>query len=62
MGVGFYGVGLPMCARVMLETIRDYLSGSPAIKEVVVCLLDNREYGPFQSQLQALGQPQGATA
>jgi O-acetyl-ADP-ribose deacetylase (regulator of RNase III) len=62
MGVGFYGVPLPVSAQAMLETIREQLSGSTAIKEVVVCLLDNREYKPFQSQLSALTNPQGVTA
>lgn len=62
MGVGFYGVPLTLSARVMLETLRDHLAGSTSIQEVVVCLLDNREYKPFQSQLAALGQPEGVTA
>jgi O-acetyl-ADP-ribose deacetylase (regulator of RNase III) len=62
MGAGFYGVPLPVSARVTLETIRDYLAGSPTIKDVVICLLDNREYKPFQSQLTALGRPEGVTA
>jgi len=62
MGTGFYGVPLPVSARVTLETIRDYLSGATKIKDVVVCLLDNREFKPFQSQFAALGHPQGVTA
>lgn len=62
MGVGFYGVPLPLSARVTLETIQDHLSGSTPLQEVVVCLLDNREYKPFQSQLKALGQPEGVAA
>jgi O-acetyl-ADP-ribose deacetylase len=55
MGVGFYGVPLDVSAKVTLETIKEYLSGETEIKDVVVCLLDNREYKPFQSQLAALG-------
>jgi O-acetyl-ADP-ribose deacetylase (regulator of RNase III) len=55
MGVGFYGVPLDISARVTLGTIKEYLSGETKIKDVVVCLLDNREYKPFQSQLAALG-------
>jgi O-acetyl-ADP-ribose deacetylase (regulator of RNase III) len=61
MGVGFYGVPLPLSARVTLETIRNHLAGTTSIREVVVCLLDNREYKPFQSQLAVLGQPEGVT-
>ena len=62
MGVGFYGVPLPLCAQVMLDTIREYLSGATSIQDVVVCLLDNREFKPFQSQLKALGKPEGVAA
>jgi O-acetyl-ADP-ribose deacetylase (regulator of RNase III) len=62
MGAGFYGVPLPVSAHITLETIRNYLAGSPRIKDIVVCLLDNREYKPFQSQLAALGKPEGVTA
>ena len=55
MGVGFYGVPLDTSARVTLKTIKEYLSGETKIKDVIVCLLDNREYKPFQSQLSTLG-------
>jgi len=62
MGAGFYGVPLPVSARVTLESIRDYLSGATRIKEVVVCLLDNREFTPFLSQLELMSHYEGATA
>lgn len=54
MGSGFYGVPLEVSADVTLNTIKDFLSGKTKIKEVVICLLDNREYKPFQSKLSAL--------
>ncbi len=54
MGTGFYGVPLDLSARVTLGAIKEYLSGHTKIKDVVVCLLDNREYKPFQNQLAAL--------
>ena len=56
MGAGFYGVPLNISADITLESIADYLSGDTRIKEVVVCLLDNREYKPFQEKLAALQQ------
>jgi O-acetyl-ADP-ribose deacetylase (regulator of RNase III) len=62
MGVGFYGVPLSVSARVMLETLRDHLTGQSKIKDVVVCLLDNREYKPFQSEFATLGQREGVKA
>lgn len=54
MGCGFYGVPLDVSARVTLETIQEYLSGETKIKQVAVCLLDNREYKPFHEQFAAM--------
>ncbi len=54
MGSGFYGVPLEVSAQVTLSTIKEYLSGETKIKDVVVCLLDSREFKPFQNQLSAL--------
>jgi len=51
MGTGFHGVPLEMSAAVTIGTIRDYLSGDTGIEEVVVCLLDSREYTPFSEEL-----------
>jgi O-acetyl-ADP-ribose deacetylase (regulator of RNase III) len=54
MGAGFYGVPLPMSAEVTLQTAYDYLAKGTQIQEVVVSLLDNREYEHFQKKLAAL--------
>ena len=54
MGAGFYGVPLNISANVTLETIKEYLSDKTEIRDVVICLLDNREYKPFQTKLSAL--------
>ena len=52
MGTGFYGIPLDLSARVMLETIRDRLSnGQSSIKEVLICLMDSREFPPFEAQM-----------
>jgi O-acetyl-ADP-ribose deacetylase (regulator of RNase III) len=55
MGVGFYGVSLDLCSKVMLEEITRHLSDGAALQEVVICVLDNRELGPFEKQFKALG-------
>jgi len=55
MGAGFYGVPLDLSARLTLETIESYLCKGSKLKEVVICLLDNRDYKPFQKKLQSLG-------
>jgi len=51
MGTGFYGVPLELSAETTIRAIRDYLSLNTKIKRVVLCMLDNREYGPFAAQL-----------
>jgi O-acetyl-ADP-ribose deacetylase (regulator of RNase III) len=54
MGTGFYGVPVDLCARVMLSTIRERLNGPTTIEEVIVCVRDTREIGPFSTQLKNL--------
>lgn len=54
MGAGFYGVPLDTCARVMLQAIKSYLEGETGIQEVVVCVGDQRELAPFESQFASL--------
>ena len=56
MGAGFYGIPLELCARVMIEAIRSYLEGETAIQEVVLCVTDQREFGPFEAQVKSLNQ------
>ena len=56
MGAGFYGVPLELCARVMIDQIRNYLEGTTKIQEVVLCVVDRREHAPFESQLASLSQ------
>lgn len=56
MCCGFYGMPLESGADIMIETIADYLRGETGIKEIVISLLDTREYKPFQERFAALGQ------
>ena len=55
MGAGFYGVPPELCAKVMLDEITKFLQGSSVIKEIVICVLDTRQYTTFQNALAALG-------
>jgi len=55
MGAGFYGVPLDLSAQLTLETVKSYLNNGSKLDEVVICLLDNRDYKPFQKKLQNLG-------
>jgi len=54
MGVGFYGIPLDVSARVTLAALTDHLRGSTGLDEVVLCVLDGREYVPFQTALAAI--------
>jgi len=54
MGVGFYGIPLDLCAEVMLSTVKEYLKKETSLKEVIVCLRDSREYGPFQRKMEEI--------
>ena len=54
MGSGFYGIPVDLCARVMLETIKEHLSGSTPLDEIIICTPDTREMNPFASKLETL--------
>ena len=50
MGTGFYGIPLDLCAQVMFEVITEYVSKESSIEEIVICVLDNREFRVFQNE------------
>jgi len=54
MGAGFYAVPLDLCSRVVVEAIKSYLEGETEIQEVVICVVDRREFAPFETQLASL--------
>jgi len=51
MGAGFYGIPLPVCAKIMVDTVKNYLSNKTGLKEVIICAADDREYKPFADKL-----------
>lgn len=53
MGCGLFGVPLDTSARVMLDTIKQHLAGQTGLKEISVCVVDNRELAPFEKRLTA---------
>lgn len=61
MGAGFYGIPLPVCARVMIEAIADHLQEQSTIEKVVIVALDSREYAPFMQFLETLAQKETVT-
>jgi len=48
MGTGFYGIPLEICTGVMLNTIKNHVSDGSSLKEIVICVLDDREFKAFQ--------------
>jgi len=56
MGCGFYGVPLDVSARVMFEAFEQHLGGPTTVKEITVCVIDNRELKPFAERLEIVAQ------
>jgi O-acetyl-ADP-ribose deacetylase (regulator of RNase III) len=50
MGTGFYGIALNISARVMIHAIKNHVSEGSSLKEIVICVLDDREYKAFQEE------------
>jgi hypothetical protein len=47
-------VPLDLSAAVMTDCFRSFLPAAKALEEVIVCVIDHREYAPFQARLQNL--------
>ena len=56
MGAGFYGIPLPVCAEIMIETVKDYLDVKGGFKEIIIRVIDSREYDPFLTQFEKFNQ------
>jgi O-acetyl-ADP-ribose deacetylase (regulator of RNase III) len=54
MGAGYYGIPPDVCARVMLAEIGKHLRSETGIREVILCVLDSRQYASFEAALAAL--------
>ena len=48
MGSGFYGVPLSACSEIMIDAIKEYVSGETNLKEIIIVANDSRDYEPFQ--------------
>jgi len=55
MGAGYYGIAPEVCARVMLEAMKEHLEGDTGLDEIIICVLDTPQYTAFQNQLTKLG-------
>ncbi len=50
ISTGVYGFPLDACARIMLTTVKEYLSGPTKIERVVFALFDNKIFKAFENQ------------
>lgn len=49
MGSGFYGIPLATCSRIMMEELSHYLKNDSSFDQIMICVLDNREYSAFHN-------------
>jgi O-acetyl-ADP-ribose deacetylase (regulator of RNase III) len=61
LGVGFYGVPLDTCARVMISELRGRLAQGSGLQEVLICVRDTHEIAPFEREIRAAAALQGDT-
>ena len=54
MGTGFYGVPFDLSAKVLVEVAKRFLEEHDSIQEVIVCVLDDREFQAFRPNLESL--------
>jgi O-acetyl-ADP-ribose deacetylase len=51
ISTGILGFPLDACARIMLTTVKEYLSGTTKIERVVFALFDDKSFQAFEDQL-----------
>jgi len=57
LGYGFYGVPADLCARAMVEEITGFVArGQTSLREIIICVADAHEFGPFKDRVAALSQ------
>lgn len=54
MGCGFYGVPLDLSATVMLDCLKSFLENGSTLEEVIICVIDYRDYVPFRNVMRTL--------
>ena len=54
ISTGVYGFPLDACARIMLTTVKEYLSGTKKIERVVFALFDDQSFKVFEDQMKNL--------
>ncbi|MFW9866796.1 MAG: macro domain-containing protein [Candidatus Thorarchaeota archaeon] len=52
ISTGIFGYPIERCAKVMISTAKEYLSGTTQIEEVIFCLYTTSDYNVFFEELQ----------
>jgi len=52
MGTGFYGVPVELSADVMLDAITNFLKDETSLEEIIICILNVRDYKTFKERLE----------
>jgi O-acetyl-ADP-ribose deacetylase (regulator of RNase III) len=51
VSAGIYHFPLDRCAKLLIETVAEYLKGNTKIEKVIFCLFDERTYKAFENVL-----------
>lgn len=51
ISTGIFGYPIERCAKIMISTAKDYLSGDTQIREVIFCLYSSSDFDVFKSEL-----------
>ncbi|TFG25722.1 MAG: macro domain-containing protein [Promethearchaeota archaeon] len=51
ISTGIFGYPIERCAKIMISTAKNYLSGDTQIREVIFCLYSSSDFDVFKSEL-----------
>ena len=51
ISTGIFGYPIERCAKIMISTAKDYLSGDTQIREVIFCLYSSSDFDVFKNEL-----------
>jgi O-acetyl-ADP-ribose deacetylase (regulator of RNase III) len=54
ISTGIFGFPMDRCARIMLETTKEYLQGNTSLRKVIFCLFGEEAFRTFEETLQGM--------
>ena len=61
MGAGFYSIPLDLTVKVMLDEVQQFFKAPSSIEQVIICVIDDREFKAFRPQLEAMSASGGSS-